>query len=76
VDSRDVALAESGAVVMAIEEKAISADDVRLELGQVLLDGSFERPADDITLFNSVGLPIQDLAAVTALLAATHSPVE
>jgi ornithine cyclodeaminase/alanine dehydrogenase len=76
VDSRDVALAESGAVVMAIEEKAISADDVRLELGQVLLDGRFERPADDITLFNSVGLPIQDLAAVTALLAATHSPVE
>jgi ornithine cyclodeaminase/alanine dehydrogenase len=76
VDSRDVALAESGAVVMAIEEKAISADDVRLELGQVLLDGRFERPADDITLFNSVGLPIQDLAAVTALPAATHSPVE
>jgi alanine dehydrogenase len=76
VDSLDVALAESGAVVMAIEEKAISADDVRLELGQVLLDDTFERSPEDITLFNSVGLPIQDLAAVTALLAATRSPVE
>jgi alanine dehydrogenase len=76
VDSREVALAESGAVVMAIKESAISADDVRLELGQVLLDGAFERSPGDITVFNSVGLPIQDLAAVTALLAATRSPVE
>lgn len=76
VDSREVALAESGAVVMAIEEKAISVDDVRLELGHVLLDDTFERSAEDITLFNSVGLPIQDLAAVTALLAATRSPME
>jgi ornithine cyclodeaminase/alanine dehydrogenase len=75
VDSRDVALAESGAVVKAIEEKAISADDVRVELGHVLLEGTFDRSADDITLFNSVGLPIQDLAAVTALLAAVRSPV-
>lgn len=74
VDSRDVALAESGAVVMAIEENAISTDDVRLELGQVLLDDTFRRSPEDITLFNSVGLPIQDLAAVTALLAATRSP--
>lgn len=76
VDCRDVALTESGAVIMAIEEKAISVDDVQLELGQVLLGDSFERSPEDITLFNSVGLPIQDLAAVTALLAATRSPME
>jgi alanine dehydrogenase len=75
VDSREVALAESGAVVMAIQEKAITAADVRLELGQVLLDGTFDRSPEDITLFNSVGLPIQDLAAITELLAATRSPV-
>jgi alanine dehydrogenase len=76
VDSREVALAESGAVAMAIEEKVISVEDIRLELGQVLLDGAFERAPEDITLFNSVGLPIQDLAAITELLAATRSPVE
>ncbi|MGH3437505.1 MAG: ornithine cyclodeaminase family protein [Sciscionella sp.] len=76
VDSRDVALAESGAVVMAVEENAISADDVRLELGHVLLDDTFERSPEHITLFNSVGLPIQDLAAVTALLAATRNPID
>jgi ornithine cyclodeaminase/alanine dehydrogenase len=76
VDSRDVALAESGAVVMAIAENAITAEDVRLELGQILLDNSFQRSPEHITLFNSVGLPIQDLAAVTALLAATRGPVD
>jgi ornithine cyclodeaminase/alanine dehydrogenase-like protein (mu-crystallin family) len=48
---------------------------VRLELGEVLLDDTFERSPDRITLFNSVGLPIQDLAAVTALLDATGNPV-
>jgi alanine dehydrogenase len=75
VDSREVALAESGAVAMAMDEKAITAEDIRLELGQVLLEGTFERSPQDITLFNSVGLPIQDLAAITELLAATRSPV-
>lgn len=74
VDARDVALAESGAVVTAIAEQAISPADVRLELGQILLDGPFERAPGEITVFTSVGLPIQDLAAVTALLAATESP--
>ncbi|MFJ9779841.1 ornithine cyclodeaminase family protein [Amycolatopsis sp. NPDC101161] len=74
VDALDVALAESGAVVRAIADGAISADDLRLELGQVLLDRPFERTPGQITVFTSVGLPIQDLAAVTALLASTESP--
>lgn len=67
VDSSEVALSESGAVRAAIAEGAITPDSVQLELGDVLR-GSFCRSDDDITLFNSVGLPLQDLAAVTLLL--------
>ncbi|WP_051166019.1 ornithine cyclodeaminase family protein [Amycolatopsis orientalis] len=74
VDARDVALAESGAVVTAIAEQAISSGDIRLELGQILLERPYERAPGEITVFTSVGLPIQDLAAVTALLSATESP--
>ncbi|MEU0794531.1 ornithine cyclodeaminase family protein [Amycolatopsis sp. NPDC005961] len=74
VDALDVALAESGAVVQAIADGAISAGDLRLELGHVLLDRPFERMPGQITVFTSVGLPIQDLAAVTALLASTEHP--
>jgi alanine dehydrogenase len=68
VDSRAVAFAESGAILAAIREGAITADDINLELGQVLARGSFRRDDEDITVYNSVGLPIQDLAAVTELL--------
>lgn len=69
VDSRTVALAESGAIRSAIAEGVIAEADVNLELGDVLIAGPIDRTPEDVTVFNSVGLPIQDLAAVTVLLA-------
>jgi len=64
LDSRSVAYAESGDVMIPVAEGAITLDHLDVELGEVvagLAEG--RRRPDDITLFNSVGMGIQDLAA-------------
>lgn len=55
--------AKSGAYLAAVAEGLIAADDIVGELGQVI-NGEItgRRNADDITLFNSVGVGILDLA--------------
>ncbi|MFI0470236.1 ornithine cyclodeaminase family protein [Saccharopolyspora sp. 5N102] len=69
VDSLDTALAESGAVSIALDEGAITVDHVRDELGEVLTGAKPGRRDDaQITLFNSVGVPIQDLATARILV--------
>ncbi|MGU3502752.1 ornithine cyclodeaminase family protein [Mycobacterium sp. C31M] len=63
VDSTPTVLAKSGAVLLAIEEGLLTADDVRTELGAVVAGTAVGRESDsDITLFESVGLGLQDLA--------------
>jgi len=70
VDSIATALAKSGAVLLAIQEGTLSSDDLTIELGQVIVGAATGRTADsDITLFESVGLAVQDL--VTADLVVT-----
>jgi ornithine cyclodeaminase/alanine dehydrogenase-like protein (mu-crystallin family) len=54
IDSREAAMAEAGDVVAAIERGLVS------EVGP---DWAAARPADEITVFKSVGLAIQDVAA-------------
>lgn len=55
-------MAKSGAVLLAIAEGAITEDDVRTELGGVLAGLAAGRTADDqITLFKSVCIGLQDL---------------
>lgn len=59
-----MAYAESGDVMIPVAEGAITLEHLDVELGEVvagLAEG--RRSPDDITLFNSVGLGIQDLAA-------------
>ena len=69
VDSREAALAKSGDVLLAISEGHLSKDDITVELGDVILDPSRGRRDDhDITLFNSVGLAIQDLAICSLIV--------
>lgn len=64
VDRRESTLNESGDYLTAVEEGAI--DDTHLvgELGELLL-GRLEgrRTADEVTLFVSLGLAVEDLAA-------------
>ncbi len=64
VDRRESALGESGDYLIPLQEGAIDDDHIRAELGEVLLGTAPGRHSDDeITLFNSLGLAVEDLAA-------------
>jgi ornithine cyclodeaminase/alanine dehydrogenase-like protein (mu-crystallin family) len=64
VDSRDAALVESGDVVMGIRDGRFTASHIAGELGAVLAGTTPGRrwPAD-ITIFKSLGLAVEDVAA-------------
>lgn len=69
VDSRATALAKSGDVLLAISEGHLNESDVNLELGDVIVTPTLGRRSDDdITLFNSVGIGLQDLATARILV--------
>ena len=63
VDSREAIMAECGDILLAIQEKAITADHVHAEIGEVLAGKKPGRTnADEITLYKAVGIAIQDVA--------------
>ncbi|QTF73254.1 ornithine cyclodeaminase family protein [Arthrobacter woluwensis] len=63
LDSRETALAKSGDLLLAMEEGALGLDDVVGELGQVIAgEVPGRESAEQITLFNSVGIGLLDLA--------------
>jgi ornithine cyclodeaminase/alanine dehydrogenase-like protein (mu-crystallin family) len=64
VDRRESALNEAGELLFAMKGGAVSGDHIQGELGDLLV-GSVQgrRSADEITLFKSLGLAIEDLAA-------------
>jgi ornithine cyclodeaminase/alanine dehydrogenase-like protein (mu-crystallin family) len=69
-DRRDSLLAESGDYRLAAAEGAVSENQVRAELGELLLGTVTGRAsADEITIFESLGLAIEDLAAASLLYA-------
>lgn len=73
VDSRSTALAKSGDILLAIAEGYLRESDVAVELGDVVVDpGLGRRSDDDITVFNSVGIGLQDLVTARALVDAAH----
>jgi ornithine cyclodeaminase len=64
VDRRESTLAESGDFLIPRAEGAIGDDHIAGELGHVLLGGVVGRRAgDEVTLFKSLGIAIEDLAA-------------
>ena len=64
VDSREAALAESGDILMSIAEGLFTADHITGELGQVAAGQVPGRAsAEEITLFKSLGLAVEDVAA-------------
>ncbi len=69
VDRRESALAEAGDILLPLREGAIPESHLLGELGE-LLEGRVEgrTSAEDITVFKSLGLAVQDLAAVSALV--------
>jgi alanine dehydrogenase len=63
-DSRAAAMKESGDILLAIEEGFIGADHIHAELGEVAVGAKAGRQHDDqITLFKSLGLAIEDVVA-------------
>ncbi|CAN5490221.1 alanine dehydrogenase [soil metagenome] len=74
VDSHSTVMAKSGAVLLAIAEGAITAADVRTELGGVIAGLAAGRTGDDqITLFESVGIGLQDLVTANLVVARAHA---
>lgn len=63
VDSRAGALTEAGDLIMPIKEEVIKESHIAGEIGEVLA-GQVEgrRGADDITLFKSLGMAVEDVA--------------
>lgn len=65
-DRRDSLLTEAGDYLHAAAEGAVGPDQIRAELGELLAGTAPGRAdADEITVFESLGLAIEDLVAAT-----------
>ncbi len=64
VDRRESTVNESGDYLFPLHEGAIAPDHIQGEIGDLLLGRvAGRRSADEITLFKSLGLAVEDLAA-------------
>jgi len=64
VDSRVSALNEAGDVLIPIQEGEITADHIEGEIGEMIAGPrAVHRKPSDITLFKSLGLAVEDIAA-------------
>jgi alanine dehydrogenase len=64
VDSREAIMAECGDILLAIKEKSILPDAIHAEIGEVLAGAKSARiGVNEVTLYKSVGIAIQDVAA-------------
>ena len=68
VDRRESTVNESADYLVAVREGAITPDHIQAELGEVLLGRHPGRTGpDEITLFKSLGLAVEDVAAAHAV---------
>ena len=66
VDRRESAFNEAGDYLIAAREGAIGPDHIKAELGEILIGSHPGRTSrDEITIFKSLGLAIEDLAAAS-----------
>jgi ornithine cyclodeaminase/alanine dehydrogenase-like protein (mu-crystallin family) len=66
VDRRESALAEPGDILVPLHEGAIGTDHIVAEIGELLIEGGDRlgrRDEEEVTLFKSLGLAVEDLAA-------------
>jgi ornithine cyclodeaminase len=72
IDSREAALVESGDLLVPLRQGRLRADAIHGELGEIVNGARPGRTSDDqITLFKSVGVAVQDVVA--AGLALKHA---
>ena len=68
VDRRESTVNESGDYLFAVREKAIVPNHIKAEIGEILVGNAGGRKSrDEITLFKSLGLAIEDLASAAFL---------
>lgn len=68
VDRRESTLNESGEYLRAVEEEGIGPNHIRAELGEVLVGSADGRRSNqELTVFVSLGLAVEDLAAAEYL---------
>ena len=64
VDRRESTVNESGDYLRAVEERGIGPDHIRAELGELLVESATgRRDETELTVFKSLGLAVEDLAA-------------
>lgn len=69
LDSVEMAMHDSGDLLLALADGSITRDQVMPELGDVITGAALGRTSpDDITLYNSVGIAIQDLAICSLIV--------
>jgi len=69
VDRRESALAEAGDLLIPMQEGALTEQHIVAEIGEVLAGRARGRTSpDEITLFKSLGVAVEDLAAASYLL--------
>jgi ornithine cyclodeaminase len=70
VDRRESTVNEAGDYLAAVEEAGIGPDHILAELGELLVGGHPGRRDDDeLTVFKSLGLAVEDLAAAALCVA-------
>lgn len=73
VDSREEAGKAAGDLLLAIEDGAVPADSSFAELGELLAGTqTLEREGKELTLFESLGLALEDVAAAAHVVAAAR----
>lgn len=69
VDSREAVLEEAGELIQPIRAGEFSEDEIHAELGEIILGTAEGRTAaEQITLFKSVGVAVQDAAAAAVAI--------
>jgi ornithine cyclodeaminase len=68
VDRRESTINEGGDYLFALREGAITPNHIKAEIGELLIGGKPSRTSpDEITLFKSLGLAVEDLASADYL---------
>jgi ornithine cyclodeaminase len=74
VDRRESALAEAGDLLIPMKEGAITPAHIVAELGDVIIGRHPGRKSpDEVTLFKSLGLAVEDVAAAAYVVGQAHT---
>jgi ornithine cyclodeaminase len=69
VDRRESTVNEAGDFLFPQREGAIGPENIRAEIGELLIgSGEGRRSNDEVTVFKSLGLAVEDLAAAEYVL--------